>query len=78
MTRTPSTKGVARHSPPSLEGDGETGGWLFEGLEGEEFVAVVFVLFSAQGDLGGQAALQVVDQGGEAVKNGDDFFLNFK
>gem|GEM_PF-6704166 len=27
-------------------------GWIL--FEGEQFVAVVFVLFSAQGDLGGQ------------------------
>ena len=46
------------------------------GLEGEEFVAVVFVLFSAQGDPGGQAPLQVVHQGVKAVKNGYNFFLN--
>ena len=36
-------------------------------MESQQFVAVVFVLFSAQGDLGGQAALQIVDQGIEAV-----------
>jgi len=62
---------------PSSEGVGEIGGWLTEGVEGQQFVAVVFVLFSAQGDLGGQAALQVIDQGIKAVKNGDDLFLDF-
>ena len=56
---------------PSSEGDDVIGGWcsgwLFERLESQQFVAVVFVLFSAQGDLGGQAALQIVDQGVEAI-----------
>lgn len=49
------------------EGDGVTGGWLFEGFEVEQFVAVVFVLFSAQGDLSRQAALEIVNQGFKAV-----------
>ena len=53
-------------------------GWLVEGLEGEEFVAVGLVLFAAQGDLGGQAALEVVDQGIKSVENGDDLFLDFE
>jgi len=60
---------------PSSEGVGEIGGWLTEGVEGQQFVAVVFILFPAQGDLSGQAALQVVDQRVEAVENGDEFFL---
>ena len=51
---------------------------IVEGFKGEEAIAVVFVLFSAEGDLGGQAALQVLDQRVEAVKNGDDLFLDFK
>ena len=36
-------------------------------MEGQQFVAVVFILFPAQSDLGGQADIQVVDQGVEAV-----------
>ena len=50
-----------------MEGVDAIGGWLIEGLEGEKFVAVGLVLFTAQGDLGGQAALQVIDQGVKAI-----------
>ena len=42
-------------------------GWLFEGLESQQFVAVVLILFSAQGDLSGQATPQIVDQGIKAI-----------
>ena len=37
------------------------------GFEGEEFVAVVFVLFAAEDDLSRQAALEIVNQGFKAV-----------
>ena len=60
---------------PSVEG--ELGGG-FEGLECQQFVSVVFILFSTGGDLSRKAALEVVDQGVEAIKNGDDAFLIFE
>ncbi len=43
---------------------------------GEELVAVVFVLFMAGGDFGGQAVFEIADQRFEAVEDGDDFFLD--
>ena len=36
-------------------------------------MAVVFVLFVAQGDLGGQAVFEVAHQCLKAVEDGDDF-----
>ena len=51
---------------------------LFEWGEGEQFVAVVFVLLASCGDLGGQAALQVVGQSVEAVQDGNNFFLHWE
>ena len=48
-------------------GIAEARGWLFEGLESQQFVAVVLILFSAQGDLSGQATPQIVDQGIKAI-----------
>ena len=82
-SRTPSKEGVwVICFTPSSEGVNVIGGWclgwLFERLESQQFVAVVLVLFSAQGDLSGQAALQVLDQGLKAVKNCDDLILNVK
>ena len=49
---------------------------LIEWVEGEELVAVIFVLFAAGGDFGGQAIFEITHQGFEAVKDCDDFFLD--
>ena len=49
---------------------------LVDGFEGEELVAVIFVLLAAGGDFGGQAIFEIADQGFEAIKDGDDFFLD--
>jgi len=39
-------------------------------------VAVIFVLFAAGGDFGGQAIFEIADQRFEAIEDGDDFFLD--
>ena len=39
-------------------------------------VAVVFVLFVAGSDFGGQAVFEIAHQRFEAVEDGDDFFLD--
>ena len=44
--------------------------------EGEEGVAVVFVLFAAEGDFGGQAVFEVVDHGFKVVEDGYNSFLD--
>ena len=46
--------------------------------EGEEGVAVVFVLFAAEGDFGGQASFEVVDQDVKAVEDLYNSVLLFK
>ena len=45
-------------------------------MKGEQFVAIVFVLLSACGDLGGKPLCEVIAEGVEAVEDGDDFLLN--
>ena len=45
--------------------------------EGEEGVAVVFVLFAAEGDFGGQAGFEVVDQGVKAVEDAHNLLLDW-
>ena len=47
-------------------------------MKGEQFVAIVFVLLSACGDLGGQSLREVIAEGVEAVEDGDDFCLDFE
>ena len=49
---------------------------LIEWVEGEEVVAVIFVLFAAGGDFGWQAIFEIADQRFEAIEDGDDFFLD--
>ena len=46
--------------------------------EGEELVAIVFVLFFAGGDLGGQPLREVMAERIKAVEDGDDFCLRFE
>ena len=47
-------------------------------MKGEQFVAIVFVLLSACGDLRGKPLREVIAEGVEAVKDGDDFCLDFE
>ena len=67
-------RGWLRQSTPSLEG--ELKGVRGFGFEGEELAAVIFVLFAAGGDFGGQAIFEIAYQGFEAIEDGDDFFLD--
>lgn len=46
--------------------------------EGEELVAIVFVLLFAGGDLGGQPLREVMAECIEPVEDGDDFCLRFE
>ena len=46
--------------------------------EGEELVAIVFVLLFAGGDLGGQSLREVMAERIEPVEDGDDFCLHFE
>ena len=38
-------------------------------------VAIIFILFAAGGDFGGQAVFEIAHQRFEAIKDGNDFFL---
>ena len=49
---------------------------LIEWVEGEEVVAVIFVLFAAGGDFSGQAIFEIAHQGFKAIEDGDYFYLD--